>query len=166
MTAAFFLFLLFGGIAVVSALTVVLHPHPVYCALALVVTLFQVAILFLLLEAHLLAFLQVVIYAGAIMVLFLFVIMLLNLPREAEVTRPAWRATVLGVGGLLGVELVMLFARSHPAPAAGALVGGFGSVNALSRELFSRYAFSFEVTSVLLLVAVIGAVVLAKRRID
>jgi NADH-quinone oxidoreductase subunit J len=166
MTAAFFLFLLFGGIAVVSAFTVVLHPHPVYCALALVVTLFQIAILFLLLEAHLIAFLQVVIYAGAIMVLFLFVIMLLNLPRETEVTRPAWRATVLGVGGLLGVELVTLFARSRPAPAAGALVGGFGSVTALSRELFSTYAFAFEVTSVLLLVAVIGAVVLAKRRLD
>ena len=166
MTIGFLVFLFFGTIAIASAFTVILHPHPVYSALALVVTLFQIAVLFVLLDAHMIAFLQVVIYAGAIMVLFLFVIMLLNLQREQEGPRPAWRLTVLAVGGLLAVELVVLFGRSQILPASGALAADFGTVGALSRVLFTSYTFAFEVTSVLLLVAVIGSVVLAKRRLE
>ena len=157
------LFYLVGALAVLSALSVVLHPHPVYSALALIVTLFQVALLFLLLDAQMIAFLQIIVYAGAIMVLFLFIIMLLNLQRETEPARPAWRGIAIGLGALFSAELIALF-RSGPIRAVESLPSKeFGTVAALSRSLFTDYVFAFEITSILLLVAVIGSVVLAKR---
>jgi NADH-quinone oxidoreductase subunit J len=158
-------FFVFGAIAVVSALAVILHPHPIYSALALVVTLFQIAGLFLLLDAQTVAFLQVVVYAGAIMVLFLFVIMLLNLEPESEPPSAYWRLGMLSMGGLLAFELAWFFLRRiAPASLEGrALDPSYGSVSALARTLFADHALSFEITSVLLLVAVVGAVVLAKR---
>jgi NADH-quinone oxidoreductase subunit J len=163
MSFAEVLFYLVGALAVLSALAVVLHPHPVYSALALIVTLFQIAVLFLLLDAQMIAFLQIIVYAGAIMVLFLFIIMLLNLQREAEPPRPAWRGIALGLGALFAAELIALF-TSGPSRAVESLPSDdFGTVTALSRSLFTDYVFAFEITSILLLVAVIGSVVLAKR---
>lgn len=163
MTFSEILFLAIGTLTVLSALGVILHPHPVYSALALVVTLFQVALLFLLLDAHMLAFLQVIVYAGAIMVLFLFVIMLLNLQRESAGPPPAWKGVVFAAGGLLGIELLVLLVAGGSAKSESPLPADFGSVVALSHELFTDYALAFEITSILLLVAAIGAVVLAKR---
>ena len=162
------LFFVVGGLAVLSALGVILHPHPVYSALSLVVALFQIAVLFILLDAQMVAFLQVLVYAGAIMVLFLFVIMLLNLGREAQAAPLAWRLAMLGVGGLLALELVWFFLRRIPpfAPSGRELDPDYGSVKALARTLFANHALSFEITSILLLVAVVGAVVLGKRGVD
>jgi NADH-quinone oxidoreductase subunit J len=158
------LFFVLGTMAICSAFAVILHPHPVYSALALVVTLFQIAGLFILLDAQTVAFLQVIVYAGAIMVLFLFVIMLLNLNREAEPASRAWRFGILSVGGLLAVEFAWFFLRRlTPSVERGALDPSYGSIAALARTMFTEHALSFELTSVLLLIAVVGAVVLAKR---
>ena len=162
------LFFLIAAVALASALTVILHPHPVYSALALVVTLFQIAVFFVLLDAQMVAFLQILVYAGAIMVLFLFVIMLLNLQKESEVASLGWRLTTLTVGGALAVEFAWFFLH-HVVPlsaAGGELDRDYGSVNALGRKLFTDHALSFEITSILLLVAVVGAVVLGKRGLD
>jgi NADH-quinone oxidoreductase subunit J len=161
------IFFLVGAVAIASAFGVILHPHPVYSALSLVVALFQIAVLFILLDAQMVAFLQVLVYAGAIMVLFLFVIMLLNLGRDAEASPVGWKLTALGAGGLLGAELAAFFLRRVVPPSAvGALDPGFGSVKALARVLFTDHALSFEITSILLLVAMVGAVVLARRGAD
>jgi NADH-quinone oxidoreductase subunit J len=158
------LFFLLGAVAVVAALAVILHPHPVYSALALVVALFQIAGLFILLDAQMVAFLQVLVYAGAIMVLFLFVIMLLNLEREPPGASASWRLATIGAGGLLAVELAVFFLRrSGLREGGGAVAADYGSVRALAGSLFRDHALSFELTSLLLLVAVVGAVVLAKR---
>jgi NADH-quinone oxidoreductase subunit J len=161
------IFFLVGAVAIASAFGVILHPHPVYSALSLVVALFQIAVLFILLDAPTVAFLQVLVYAGAIMVLFLFVIMLLNLGRDSAAAPAGWKLTALGAGGLLGAELAAFFLlRVVPPSAVGALDPGFGSVKALAHALFTDHALSFEITSILLLVAMVGAVVLARRGID
>ncbi len=163
MTGALALFWILATVSVVSALVVILHPHPVYSALSLVVTLFQIAALFVLLDAHMVAFLQILVYAGAIMVLFLFVIMLLNLQRSTEGARPGWRALVLVVGALLAGELGWFFLRSPMPAGGGAVDASYGTVTALGRKLFVDHVLSFEITSILLLVAVVGAVVIARR---
>ena len=152
---------------VASALTVVLHPNPVKSAMALVATLFLLAVVFVFLGAHMIAALQVIVYAGAIMVLFLFVIMLLNLQDEAGETRGGSRVALrvgawLG-GSVLAAELVVLFLRLPLAPPSAA-PEGYGGAAAVARSLFTDYLFPFELTSILLLVAVVGAVVLAQRR--
>jgi len=107
----------------------------------------------------------VLVYAGAIMVLFLFVIMLLNLEREPAPPPAAWRLLMLCVGGVLGLELAWFFLRRAPLPAVhGTIDKSYGSAVALSRTLFTDYLFPFEVTSVLLLAAMVGVLLLARRR--
>ena len=159
------IFFVVAAIAILSALAVILHPHPVYSALALIVTLFQIAVLFLLLDAQMVAFLQILVYAGAIMVLFLFVIMLLNLEREPEPPPAPWRVGMLALGGVLAFEFAWFFLRRLPRSLGrgATLDPDYGSAAALARALFRDHALSFELTSILLLVAVVGAVVLAKR---
>jgi len=158
-------FFVVAALAIASSLVVILHPHPVYSALSLVVALFQIAILFILLDAQMVAFLQIIVYAGAIMVLFLFVIMLLNVEREKDVASPSWRALMAAVGGVLAFEFAWFFLRrASPPSGSGPLEEGYGSVTALARTLFTDHVLSFELTSVLLLVAIVGAVVLAKRQ--
>jgi len=160
------LFWIIAFLTVPAALTVVLHRNPVYSALALVFTLFQVAIMFVALEAYLIAFLQVMIYAGAIVVLILFAIMLLSLePEEPSPARSAIRAWGWGLAALLTAEIgaVALVHRPQakleaPGPA------DFGSAADVAERLFSVHLLPFELTSILLLVAVVGAVVLARRR--
>jgi NADH-quinone oxidoreductase subunit J len=159
------LFLLLSLIAIGSALAVVLHPNPIYSALALVVTLVQVAVMFVLLHAGLLAFLQVIVYAGAIVVLFLFVIMLLSL--EPDVPHPGrWgiRSISLITAALLGVELAAI-GPFYGSGSSAAVPEGFGSTEALAEQLFSTSLLPFELTSVLLLVAIVGAVVMARRKV-
>jgi NADH-quinone oxidoreductase subunit J len=168
MALAEVIFFVVAALAILSALAVILHPHPVYSALALIVTLFQIAVLFLLLDAQMVAFLQILVYAGAIMVLFLFVIMLLNLEREPEPPPAPWRIGMLALGAALALEFGWFFLRRLPSslrrPAT--LDPEYGSVTALARTLFRDHALSFEITSILLLVAVVGAVVLAKRGVE
>lgn len=158
------LFWILAFLTVPAALMVVLHRNPVYSALALVFTLFQVAIMFVALEAYLIAFLQVIVYAGAIVVLILFAIMLLSLePEEPSPERSTLRAWGWGLAALLGLELGAVALVHHPASAEKG-PSDFGSVADVAEQLFSKHLLPFELTSILLLVAVVGAVVLARRR--
>jgi NADH-quinone oxidoreductase subunit J len=158
------LFWVVAVVAVASALIVILHRNVVYGALALVMTLFQVALMFVALDAHLIALLQVIIYAGAIVVLFLFVIMLLSL--EPDVPHPG-RYGIRGVSILvalgLAVELGVASLIAEPG-SPGPPPSDFGSTRMVAESLFSTHLLPFELTSVLLLVAMVGAVVVARRR--
>ena len=172
-------FWIFAAIAVVAAVACVLQRNPVAAALSLVQVLFALAAIFVLLDAQFIAAIQVLVYAGAVMVLFLFVIMLLNVGRTGSDLRGASALTAAVVTvGLLATELWALWAYT-PARlaaevrAAGALAGAEairtasedrGVVGAVAAPLFETYLVPFEITSVLLLAAIVGAVVLAKRK--
>ena len=164
------LFTIMALLLVAAALGVVLHRSPIRSALSLVVTLFLLAVMFLLLDAHMVAALQVIVYAGAVMVLFLFVIMLLNLREDARAMARAGKvAAALFGGGLFLLAVARFLVSAAGRSIAGGLEGGvpatFGSTELLAERLFTQFLFAFEVTSVLLLVAVVGAVVLAKRKL-
>ena len=163
-------FLFFAGVAIASALVVVIARSPVHSALALMVSLVQVAALFILLGSPFLAVIQIFVYVGAVMVLFLFVIMMLDV-REAARDRFLRGRTfpTLVVLGLLGAEMLFLLLDSERFPASaaggeGAL--GTGTLKELSTTLFTDYLFPFEVASVILLVALVGAIVLARSEAD
>lgn len=168
------LFFVFAVVAVVGACGVVLGRSPVASLLFMVATLAGVAGIFVLLEAHFLAAVQVIVYAGAIMVLFLFVIMLLNLGHDyrADLKFGLWTllaAAASGLtGGLLWAGLVGEGAsgglRGDAAAAVDAAVAEKGAVGAIADPLFLDYVVAFEVVGLLLLVAIVAAVVLAKPR--
>lgn len=163
-------FLLFAAVTVASALLVVIARSPVHSALALMVCLVQVAALFILLGSPFLAAIQIFVYVGAVMVLFLFVIMMLDV-REAARVRFLRGGTIsiLVVLVLLGAEMLILLFDSErlPAsPAGGEGTLGAGSLERLSTTLFTDYLFPFEVASVILLVALVGAIVLARSEAD
>ncbi len=158
-------FLLFAALAVASALVVVVHRNPVYSVMSLVVTLISLAALFVLLGAPLLAALQILVYTGAILVLFLFVIMLLNVGREAPGggggagQRVGAAVAGLAFGGLLALAFwgrfgLLAGAPLHPVDVA---------LKPLARALLSEYLLTFEMVGLLLLAAVIAATVLARR---
>ncbi len=157
------LFVLLALTTIGASIALVAHRNAVYCALAMVVVFVATAILFLLLEAPFLAALQVIVYAGAIVVLFLFVISYLNLRTDSlvETNRGAVMFAV-AAAVLLAVELWVAVATRQP-QVAPVTAEGFGSVEHVGEALFSRYIVAFEVTSVLLIVAMVGAVVLAQR---
>ena len=161
------IFWAFAALAVGSGLACITRRSPVASALWLVVTLFSLAALFVLLDAQFIAVLQVLVYAGAIMVLFLFVIMLLNLGRAgpSDLKGPLG----LGVGVFLaGLLLVQLLVLRQTGPAAGGAVRPaleLGMIPSVARPLFTAYLVPFEITSMLLLAAIVGAVVLAKRNL-
>lgn len=165
-----------AALTLISALAVVLNRHPVYSALFLVLTFLGLSSFFLQLSAPFLAAVQVIVYAGAIMVLFLFVIMLLGedgpIASENKLVPQLRVPLVLALilAGLIGLSI----SRSPKGEALGAAgtvptIGGdpasFGSVKAIGTTLFTQYLFAFEATSVVLLVAMIGVVVLAKRKL-
>jgi len=166
-------FWIFGVIAMGSALLCITRKNPVASALWLVVTLFALAALFVLLDAQFIAVLQVLVYAGAIMVLFLFVIMLLNLgrPGPSDIKGPLG----LAVAVLLGAALLFLLqpmtrttlpsAITLPPGSVRALQQQQGIVGSVANPLFGAYLIPFEIASVLLLAAIVGAVVLAKRKL-
>jgi NADH-quinone oxidoreductase subunit J len=162
-----FHFYLFGLIAIASALAFVTRKSPVAAALWLVNTLFCVAALYMMLDAQFIGAIQVLLYAGAIMVVFLFVVMLLNLGHPSEV------ADLKGMGarlaaGAVGIALlaeVLVLGRQKLPPMLPDLPEGSNVVTPVAASLFREYLLPFEITSVLLLVAIIGAVLLAKRRV-
>src|SRR5947209_17683878 len=153
-----------------GALGVVTSRNPVHAALSLVLTLFGIAVLFVERQAHFLAVVQVIVYAGAIVVLFLFVIMLLGVDRAENLETeplPGQRPAAIVVGILALAELFLL-ARTQwlagQASVVGPARGGPDpNVDRLAKALFTRYLLPFEATSVLLVIAVVGAVVLARR---
>jgi NADH-quinone oxidoreductase subunit J len=164
------LFYLFGTIAVATSVLVIAQRNPIYSVLLLVASFGALAGLYVLLDAPFIAAIQIIIYAGAIMVLFLFVVMLLNAPHEEtaydERTHPLLRLGPMRVGAVLAVafavEIVWMLTRT--AGANPSLAGATDtSVGAIGRALFTDYAFPFEVTSLVILVAMLGAVVLARR---
>jgi NADH-quinone oxidoreductase subunit J len=165
-------FYIFAVMAVGGALSVLLFRSPVYCALALVGTFGFLAAIFILLGNEFVAAIQILIYAGAIMVLFLFVIMLLNL-RSVRPFNLHWTLPkVLGVAVSIGILAQMIGVFTSSAARIGPLdvyspqrIADEGAVQIIGQILFTDYVLPFEVISVLLMVAVIGAVVIAKRRL-
>jgi len=166
-------FYLFGLIAIASALAFVTRKSPVAAALWLVNTMFCLAALYVMLDAHFIGAIQVLVYAGAIMVVFLFVVMLLNLGHVGDLSDIRGKGGRL-VAGLVGLGLlaqIMAMARARTPESLMRLPGSaaaelhdLGAVGVVAKPLFGQYVLAFEVTSILLLVAIIGAVVLGKRR--
>ena len=162
------LFLVFAIIAVVCAINVVVQSHPISSALSLVGVMASLAVLYLLLGAEFIAAAQVIVYAGAVMVLFVFVIMLLNAGTEAKKGR-SYVAQFLGVPLLVAFLAVTAFFvqrifKEHEMVKFGGFQGG--SAEAIGRALFTTYLLPFEVTSILILIAIVGAIVLARKEID
>jgi len=158
------LFYIFAVVTVLAALNMVLQRTPIYSALSLIVVLCSLAGVYLLLGAEFLAVLQVIVYAGAIMVLFVFVIMLLNAGHEVPSHRSRlvkWLGAPL-IGAIL-VEMLMAIWRQFPPTSTAPPAHLDGSPAAIGHLLFGNYVLPFEVTSILILVAVLGAVVLAKK---
>jgi len=158
------LFLALAAVVVAAALTVVVHRNPVHSACALAVVMFVLSIFFVALRAELVAVLQLIVYAGAIVILFLFIINLLNLQVELRALGGVLLVATAIAGGAALVALLVAALRGAGAPAAGDLPPGFGETTALARHLFTVYLVPFELTSILLLVAIVGAVALAKKQ--
>jgi NADH-quinone oxidoreductase subunit J len=158
-------FALFALLALGSSLMVVAHRNPIYSTLSLVLTLFAVAVLFVLLGAPFIATLQLLIYAGAILVLFLFVIMLLNIGRDEGVPggHRAQLATAIIGGAVFAGMLALVLRQGFTGAANPPLTAELVSLGGLARELFTEYLLPFEIVGLLLLVAVIGATVVARR---
>ncbi|WHO72420.1 NADH-quinone oxidoreductase subunit J [Rhizobium sp. BT03] len=158
-------FLLFATVSVITALTLVMARNPVHSALALMACFLQISAIFVLLEAPLLAVIQIFVYVGAIMVLFVFVIMMIDV-REAVLQRflPGGNMPALVLLVLLGIEMVALvlwsgrFSLTEPVT-----VSGGDQVRQLSTTLFADYLLPFEAASVILLAALVGAIVLAQK---
>ena len=159
------LFLIFAIIAVVAAINVVVQTHPISSAISLIGVLGSLAVLYLLLGAEFIAAAQVIVYAGAVMVLFIFVIMLLNAGAESKRGR-SYMVQVLGVPLLIALLGLLAFLVQRLFPQTVSVhFGGFtgGTAKAVGQALFTSYLLPFEVTSILILVAIMGAVVLARR---
>jgi NADH-quinone oxidoreductase subunit J len=167
------IFFIAAALALGGALGVVLARNPVHAALLLVVTLVAVAIFFLIQEAQLVAAVQIIVYAGAIVVLFLFVIMLLGVDREESLRDPIpyQRPAAVALGAILLAEIFVLAGRTWATGATSARgsvrrqVDGqdLGNVQRVARTMFTDFLWAFELTAVLLVIAVVGAVVLARR---
>lgn len=158
------LFFFIGALAVISSLGVVLQRSPVHSLLALAFALLDIGVLFIGLGAVTVGFLQIIIYVGAILVLFLFVIWLLNL-QTTDIGGAHLALKLFGAIGAAGLatELFLVFFKTPSAARATAVAPGYGSIQSLARLMFSYYLVSFEVTSLLLLAAIVGAIGLARR---
>jgi len=162
-------FYFFAAVAVLASLLVIAQRNPIYSVLLLIASFGALSGLYVLLDAPFVAVIQIIVYAGAIMVLFLFVVMLLNAPHEEtehdERVHPLLRPGPMRFGGLLAValvlELVWALVKANESGRFGS--AAVSSVATIGRLLFTDYAFAFEVTSVLILAAMVGAVVLARR---
>jgi NADH-quinone oxidoreductase subunit J len=164
----YFFFFLFATIAVVSAVNVVVQRHPIASALSLIGVMGSIAVLYLALGAEFIAMAQIIVYAGAVMVLFIFVIMLLNAGAEQRRGR-SWTAQLLGAPVLVAFLGMICYFIQHEFANAGFMkFGNFsgGSAQSVGLALFTDYLLPFEVTSVLILVAILGAIVLARKEMD
>src|SRR5215467_1292750 len=161
------LFLVFALIAVVCAINVVVQTHPISSALSLVGVMGSLAVLYLLLGAEFIAAAQIIVYAGAIMVLFIFVIMLLNAGAETKGGR-SYMVQLTGVPLLIAFLGLTAWFVQRMYGAEGVRFGGFqgGSPQQIGKTLFTTYLLPFEITSILVLIAIVGAIVLARKEID
>jgi len=167
MTAIEVIFYILAAVAVISAAGVVSARNPIYSALFLVVTLFALAVLFVLLKAEFLAIIQILTYAGAILVLFVFIIMLLNLKPDELIERGYGNAMKFLIGiASFSLFLILGYVFHFAKWQAPAINPGFGDAASVGKEIFTRYVVPFELAGVLLTVALVGAVVLAKRKLD
>lgn len=158
------LFYVLAAIAVISALSVVFSKSPVYSVLSLIVTFFAIAAQYILLNAQFLAAVHIIVYAGAIMVLFLFVIMLLNLNVATEAQKPIYtRAAGIISGGILSLTLIAALRTTIDFKAANSYDNNIGLIERLGMTLYNQYLLPFEVSSLLFLAAMVGAVMLAKK---
>jgi NADH-quinone oxidoreductase subunit J len=169
------LFYVLGGLAAVASALVIGQRNPMYSVLLLIVSFAALAGLYIQLDAPFVAVVQIIIYAGAIMVLFLFVVMLLNASQETSPTddllhHSIRQPVIIKIGVALAVLLVVQLAwaflrvRELAAPATAGDSGDIASVRTLGRVLFTDYMFAFEATSILILIAMVGAVILAQRQ--
>jgi len=157
---------LLGALAVASAMMVVLSKHPVRSVLYLVVTFFFISGLYIMMNAQFLAIVNIIVYAGAIMVLFLFVLMLLNLNKDAEPKTPTiiWIISTVASGVLFLVliaalkDIVLVSQKDDFAP-----ISNIGLVENLGNTLFTKFVVPFEISSILFISAMVGAILLAKR---
>jgi NADH-quinone oxidoreductase subunit J len=162
------LFIIFGALAVAGALNLLLQRHPINSALSLVVVMMSLAVLYWSLGAEFLAAAQVIVYSGAIMVLFVFVIMLLNAGEE-ERTSGSRAAYIVGIPGAAAIFCLLSFVFLSEQKALGManigghLDNGLNNIAEISQVLFTKQLLPFEVTSILILVAILGAVVLARK---
>lgn len=162
------LFIIFAVVAVVCAFNLVLQKHPISSALSLIGVMGSLAVLYLLLGAEFIAMAQMIVYGGAIMVLFVFVIMLLNAGSEKS-SNKSWFAQLAGLPLLTTfVALVGFLIRAALPPMRAVQFGSWvgGTAESIGRALFTRYLLPFEVISILILIAILGAVVLARKEID
>jgi NADH-quinone oxidoreductase subunit J len=158
------LFAILGLAAILAALLTITTPSPIASALYLVVTLFSLAGFYVLLAAPFVAAIQIIVYAGAVIVLILFVIMLLNLKPVDEKIPVLWQTAGIVVAGLiLMTAFIAILSAASALPTSSELPPQYGKVGELGRLLFARYLYAFEVVSVLLLLAVIGAVALIRK---
>jgi NADH-quinone oxidoreductase subunit J len=162
------LFIVFAVIAVVCAFNLVLQKHPISSALSLIGVMGSLAVLYLLLGAEFIAMAQMIVYGGAIMVLFVFVIMLLNAGAE-KTSGKSWFAQIAGLPLLLAFVAVIGFLIRDVLPSMGTVKFGSwvgGTAQNVGRMLFTQYLLPFEVISILILIAILGAVVLARKEIE
>jgi NADH-quinone oxidoreductase subunit J len=162
------LFLLFAFIAVAAAINLVVQTHPISSALSLIGVMGSLAVLYLLLGGEFIAAAQLVVYAGAIMVLFVFVIMLLNAGAERKIAKTSY-AKYFGVPLLtIFLGLVAFIIQAMLPASEGVQFGKFtgGGADSVGTKLFSAYLLPFEITSVLILIAILGAIVLAQKEIE
>lgn len=170
----FVVFVLAAAMILIGAVGVIVRSHPVHAALSLILTLFGVAVLFVAQEAHFLAAVQVIVYAGAIVVLFLFVIMLLGVDRTENLRTEPFKiqrplAAVVGLG-VVGLVIASVVASRHVISTRGQGIlepdvtgDNDSNIRQVARSIFSEYVVAFEITSILLVVAVVGTVLLTRR---
>lgn len=159
------LFIIFGIICVAGAVNLLVQRHPINSALSLVVVMASLALIYLLLGAEFVAAIQVIVYAGAIMVLFVFVIMLLNAGSE-ERTRGSHIALFVGVPGVVVLAGTVAWLLIHSGGQLGSVTispSDFGNTRDIAQLLFKNFLLPFEITSVLILIAIMGAVVLGRK---
>lgn len=162
------IFLMASALAIAASVLVIIQRNPIASAMYLLTSFVSQVILFIMLNAAFLAMLQIIVYAGAILVLFLFVIMLLNLRREdfGKDIKLRFKPLAIALAVVLFFETTVAISSSAMLERAQAqLPSDFGSVQAVGMELFTKYLYPFELTSILLIVAVLGAVVMAKKRL-
>src|SRR5215510_3507017 len=164
------IFLFFAAVAIVSAANILIQRHPIYSALWLIVTFIALAGIYIQMHAEFIAVMQIVVYTGAIMVLFIFVIMLLNVGAEERVPDKIHVVKYFGLPlvVLLVVEAGLMVARSFSnegIAVESASINLSGNTQLIGKVLYTQYALPFEVTSVLLLVAIVGAIVMAKKEL-